>query len=430
MTRASWLVVLAIAAIMTGVAAVGGPSQGARQSQPSAPTKPAPQSGLRADDLFDDTRLHDLWIRISATDLRQLGERFQENTYYKVNLEWRGLTVADVGIRSRGGATRNGTKPALQVDFDRFKPGQEFLGLKGVVLDNNWHDQTMIHERVSMHLFRRMGLPAPREAHARLYLGDAREFGGVYTIVEDIDQPFLKRNFGEDEGHLFEYERVDDYHFSDLGDDLAEYAKRFEPQTHEKDDPAAVFGPLREMVRVINKSTPEALPDAIGPYLDLDRFLTFIALTNYLAVWDSFIGELGMANFSLYRFKDSTRSEFIAWDYDNAFAGLDFQPWWSVQKNVLLRKLWAHAPTRERYLQKLLDVAASADGWLDKEVEREFQQVRAAVLADPKKYRTDAEFEQSIRELKHFADVRSDRVRGLVARARAHPNPEQLRNTD
>jgi spore coat protein CotH len=390
----------------------------------------AQSRALTAADLFDDTKLHDVWIRLSAADLQQLRARFQENTYYKAGIEWRGVTVADVGVRSRGGATRNGTKPGLQLDFDRYKPGQQFLGLNGVVLDNNWHDQTMIHERVSMQLFRRMGLPAPREAHARVYLGEAREFGGLYTIVEDIDRAFLKRTFGEDEGHLFEYERVDDYHFGELGDDPAEYAKRFEPQTHEKDDPATVFGPLRDMVRVINSTSPEALPAAIAPYLDLDRFLTFVAVTNYLSVWDSYIGELGMANFSLYRFKGTTRSEFIPWDYDNAFAGLDFQPWWSAQANVLLRKLWANAPTRERYLQKLLDVAASADGWLDGEVEREYQQVRAAVLADPKKYRTNAEFEQSIREMKHFADVRSSRVRALVAKAKAHPNPEQLRNTD
>jgi spore coat protein CotH len=417
------------AALVAGVALVGSSLQ---NTPPSPASTAAPRAATRsaAGELFDDTSLHDLWIRISAADLQQLRDRFQENTYFKAELEWRGRTVSDIGLRSRGGATRNGSKPGLQLDFDRYRAGQDFLGLKGLVLDNAWHDPSMIHERVSMQLFRRMGVPAPREAHARLYLGGAREYAGLYVMVEDIDKQFLERNFGEDDGYLFEYERVDGYHFGDLGDAPAEYAKRFEPQTHEDDAPAAVFGPLREMVRVINSSSPEMLPAAIAPYLDVDQFLTFLAVTNYLSVWDSFIGELGMANFSLYRFEGSTRSQFIPWDYDNAFAGLDFQPWWSVQENVLLRKLWAHAPTRERYLQTLLDVAASADGWLDKEVEREYQQVRAAVLADPKKYRTNAEFEQSILEMKHFADVRSARVRALVDKARTHRNPARLRNTD
>lgn len=380
---------------------------------------------LTADDLFDDTRLHDVWIRISDADLQQLLERFEDNTYYRVGLEWRGLKVADVGIRSRGRATRSNQKPGLQVDFNRYRPEQEFLGLKQLVLDNVWHDESMMRERLSMLLFRKMGVPAPREAHARVYLGEAREFRGVYAIVEDIDERFVKRHFGEDDGYLFEFERVDGYHFEKL-DDVAEYARRFEPQTREKDDPAVLFGPIRDMVGVINSSAPDALPDAIAPYLDLDRFLTFVAVTNYLAVWDSYIGDIGMANFSLYRYRNSTRTEFIPWDQDNAFASPDWTPWWSVQRNVLLRKLWTHTPTRERYLQKLLDVAAAADGWLEREVEREYQQIRAAVLADPKKYRTNAQFEGTVGELRRFARNRSRRVRELVAQAKANPNLEEL----
>lgn len=345
---------------------------------------------------------------------------FEDNTYYKVAMEWRGLKVDDVGIRSRGDATRSNKKPGLRVDFNRYRPDQTFLGLTALVLDNAWHDESMIRERVSMLLFRKMGLPAPREAHARLYLGEARQFAGVYVMVEEIDKPFLKRVFGEDEGYLFDLERIDGYHFEDLGDAFGEYAKRFEPQTHEKEDPATSFGPLRDMVRIINNSSPEALPAAIAPYLDLDRFLTFVAVTNYLAVWDSYVGGLGMANFSLYRFKDSTTFEFIPWDQDNSFAAVDFPPSEGVDKNVLLRKLWAHAPSRERYLRKLLDVAAAADGWMEGEIEREYRQIREAALADPVKYRTNAEFEKTIGELKSFARARSARVRELVARVRAN----------
>ena len=416
-------------ALGAGLAAVTALSQGVRPATPpDGPARSVAQpSTLRADDLFDDTKLHDLWIRISATDLQQLLEHFQENTFYKVGLEWGGRKVADVGIRSRGDATRSNRKPGLLVDFNRYRAGQEFLGLTALVLDNVWHDETMIRERVSMLLFRRMGLPAPREAHARLYLGDARQFAGVYVMVEDIDERFLRRNFGEDNGYLFEYERIDGYHFEDLGDAPAEYAKRFEPQTRERDDPGAIFGPLRQMVRIINSRSPAELPAAIAPYLDLDRFLTFVAVTNYLSVWDSYVGGLGMANFSLYRFSEGTRFEFIPWDQDNSFSSLDYPPWWGTDKNVLLRKLWAHAPSRERYLQKLLDVAAAADGWLGQEIEREYRQVRSATRADLAKYRTNAEFEKSMGDLRVFAKVRSDRVRALVATARAHPNPEQLR---
>lgn len=421
MKRIYWLTILAIAAIVAGVATVAGPPQNAGPSQPAPITQqPAGPARLDAGDLFDDATLHDLWIRIGAADLQQLLENFEDNTFYKVAMEWRGLRVDDVGIRSRGDATRSNKKPGLLVDFDRYRPDQTFLGLTALVLDNVWHDESMIRERVSMLLFRKMGVPAPREAHARLYLGETRQFAGVYVMVEDIDKPFLKRVFGDDEGYLFEFERIDGYHFDDLGNSFDEYAKRFEPQTREKDDPATIFGPLRDMVRVINDSAPAALPAAIAPYLDLDRFLTFLAVTNYMAVWDSYVGGLGMANFSLYRFSGSSRFEFIPWDQDNSFASPDFPPSEGADKNVLLRKLWAHAPSRERYLQKLLDVAAAADGWMEQEIEREYRQIRAAALADPVKYRTNAQFETTIAGLKHFARARSGRVRELVAKVRAN----------
>ena len=48
-----------------------------------------------------------------------------------------------------------------------------------------------------------MGLDAEREAHARLFINNA--YVGLYTIVESLDKTFLKKNFGENDGHLYEY---------------------------------------------------------------------------------------------------------------------------------------------------------------------------------------------------------------------------------
>ena len=39
-------------------------------------------------------------------------------------MTWNGMTVRDVGIRSRGRGSRSGNKPGLRVDFDRYRHGQ------------------------------------------------------------------------------------------------------------------------------------------------------------------------------------------------------------------------------------------------------------------------------------------------------------------
>ena len=66
---------------------------------------------------------------------------------------------------------------------------QTIAGLKSFVLDNLVQDPSMLKERLTMAFFRRMGLPAPREAHARLYINN--QFSGLYAIVEAIDKGFV-----------------------------------------------------------------------------------------------------------------------------------------------------------------------------------------------------------------------------------------------
>ena len=77
-----------------------------------------------------------------------------------------------------------------------------------------------MHERLSMLMFRRLGEPASREAHTKLYIND--QYAGLFTIVESVDKTFLKRSFGEDSGYLYKYDYPIDgtpYRFEDKGSD-------------------------------------------------------------------------------------------------------------------------------------------------------------------------------------------------------------------
>lgn len=108
-----------------------------------------------ADDLFAPGALHDLRLFMNSRDLQQLRETYEEDTYYQADLDWRGMRVRSVAIRSRGGGSRNGTKPGVKIDFDRFAIGQRFLGLESLVLDNLWQDPSFVRESVTMALFTR-----------------------------------------------------------------------------------------------------------------------------------------------------------------------------------------------------------------------------------------------------------------------------------
>ena len=98
----------------------------------------APALAQTQDDLFNDSAVQDLQLTVSSRDWEALKAHADENTYYAADLRWRGVTVRNVGIRSRGASTRNGVKPGLRVDMNRYVD-QSFLGLRALVLDNALH---------------------------------------------------------------------------------------------------------------------------------------------------------------------------------------------------------------------------------------------------------------------------------------------------
>lgn len=344
----------------------------------------APALAQTADDLFDDSTLHDIYIDIHPRDWETLKVEYSENTYYPVIFRWRGLAYEGGGIRSRGFGSRSGVKPGLRVDFNRYEPDRDFLGLKSVILDNSTQDLSFARERIAMQLFRLMGIPSPREAPARLYINN--QYAGLYTIVESIDKRFLKRNFNDDDGYLYEYKWIEPYRFEVLGDDPELYSpSMFQPQTHEKDpDP----GPIAAMIRTANTAADEDFAAAMSEFLDLPALATHLAVEDFITEWDGLVGDEGMNNFYLYRFAGNNRFRFIPWDKDVILIATDHPIDNKLETNVLTRRLMAVPELADAYytaLQRVAEIAGGAGGWMDQELERIYSQIRGAALTDPNK---------------------------------------------
>ena len=152
------------------------------------------------DVLSGTASLQDILLTVNQRDWAELKERYRENVYYQADLRWRGETVRNLGIRSRGRGSRSESKPGLRLDFNRYVTGQQFLGLKSIVLDNLTQDPAMLKERVVMRFFTEMGIPAPRVAHARLFVNT--DFAGLYTVVEAIEKVFVVRSLSGNDGDL------------------------------------------------------------------------------------------------------------------------------------------------------------------------------------------------------------------------------------
>ncbi len=321
--------------------------------------------GQRQDDVFfDGSVLHDIYLDLEESDWQALRDNYLENTYYPSTFRWDDITVTNIAIRSRGSGSRSPEKPNLRLNFNKNVSGQKFLGLKDVALKANNQDASLMRETSSFALMRRLGIPAPREAHARLFING--EFFGLYTIVEMINKDFLSRVFDEDEGYLYEYERPGNYDFSYLGDGPSVYMSYFSAETHE-DDPD-ITG-LMEMIRRVNFATDEEFEEVVSPYLDLDHFMRVIAVQNYLADDDGILSSVfGMNNFYLYQRAGRTETIFLPWDMDLSLYNIDKPILAGIDLNVLARRAFAVPRLRQVYLETLALAAAVAggtDGWLE-----------------------------------------------------------------
>ena len=367
--------------------------------------------------LLDNSALNEVWIHINSRDWGDLHTHYLEGTYYPVDFEWQGVKLRNSGIRVRGNTTRNDHKPSFRIDFNRYVDGQDFFGLKAIVINNSWHDPSMLHDDLSMRMFRTMGVPAPRQAHVRLFVGASREYAGVYVISEEVSKTFLTANFGDDNGYLYEFHRQDNdnYGFQDPGPDLGWYIPRFGPKTHESDSVANLYMPIRDLVLAVNEARQSDLEAKLADYLDVNTFITELAVQNFLTQTDGLVGGVGMNNFYLYRFAGKRLSMLIPWDQDNSFSGLDMSPWWNMGGNVLAGKIWDEPTYRNRYLSRLLDVADSASsGWLEAEASREYEQIRGAVYEDPLTPYSRDDFDQANAFVQQFARARANVVRQFV----------------
>jgi len=336
-------------------------------------------------DFFDPNKLHEIRLEIFPKDWSTLKERFLENTRYGCEFHWtfngRDITVPEVAIRSRGKGSRSGVKPSLKVEFDYYDTKQTFVGLKTIVLRANTQDASMMHERVSIELMRRMGMPGSREAHTKLYVNG--EYVGLYTIVESIDKAFLRNAYGEDTGYLYNYQYKDPFFFEDRGPDPASYSPvPFEPEFNSQ-TPAP--GPIASMIQAINQSSDAQFQAAASQYVDLPAFLTEAAVENFLAEQDGLVGAYGLNNFYLYRFGGRNAHTFIPWDKSNTFFAMDWPIMRNIETNRLARRALAIPELLAIYRNALVraaEVAGGPGGWLEQEITREYQQIQQAAYAD------------------------------------------------
>ncbi len=184
-----------------------------------------------------------------------------------------------------------------------------------------------------------------------------------------------------------------------------------------------IWGPIEELVRLVNTSAAAAFESAVAPKLDLAAFVRYIAVQNFAAQNDGFNGYDGMNNFYFYRLENSTSHVFIAWDEDNAFLQPDFGVLTRTGENELTRRVLEIPAFRTQYFNVLIEAANSAADWLRQEMQRQFDMTNEAMLTDTLKPYSNADYTTARETLLAFPAARITFVRCEVARETGASRP-------
>ena len=268
-------------------------------------------------------------------------------TYMKGHITIDGDRIENVGIRKKGFiGSLDTTRPSLKIKFNEYDKKQHPIdGLDRLTLNNNKQDTAHLSQYLGYQLFQDTGTPAPRCNHAQVTVNG--QDLGVYSHVESIRKPFLKRAFGSDEGDLFE---------GTIADFMDGWMHKFESKR--KRSKVADLKPLQAVLE-----NPESTLEEIGAHLDIDAFIRYWAVESLISFWDGYTNNQN--NYFLYQNPSTSKWQFIPWGLDSAFTSMmPFPPFFipnhaAQSQSVISNRLYHFPEIQHKYLATMKGILES-----------------------------------------------------------------------
>jgi spore coat protein H len=310
----------------------------------------------------------------------------------RATFEFEGQTVGEIGLRYKGASTymaaRNSAKKSYKLDFNQFVKKQKFFGLTKLNLNNNALDNSQLREALSYEIFRQAGVPASRTSYARVYLSvkgeRERQYLGLYTIVEQVDERMLRNYFPSDDGLLLKPERLRGLPY--YGEDWKSYVQPYDA----KNDPApAEARRFIAFTKLVNEASDEEFREQIRTFINVRAFMRFIAVNGLLVNMDSILA-MGQ-NYYIYHDTAEDQFHWIPWDLNMSFGGFPFGSMEQMMnlsirrphagEHKLIDRLLAMPEVKAAYLEQVEEILEKVlrAGYLNGEIEKLKKAIRPAI---------------------------------------------------
>jgi len=376
---------------------------------------------IDGDNLFAEDQIVNIELEFAQENFwDSLTTNYETSTYMKADLTITDLTGTysfdDVGVRLKGNSSYGhpGNKKSLKIDFNKYVSGQDYDGIKKLNFSNAFKDPSLLREKVFFDMCREAGVPAPRANFANVYFNGT--LWGFYTLVEQIDDQFLDWKIEDDDGNLFKAganfgggpggggNEADLVYY---GEDQADYEERYELKSNENEND---WSDLIAFTDFINNSSDAEFEEELKDHLEVDEYLTSIALDNLFSNLDSYTGSA--RNYYIYHNLTTEKWEWIKWDANETFGsyragGGPGQPMVNMT-SLPLNYHNADRPLLERvfdseklYLQYQKEVCHITDKFFDPSLTHDKIDalkalIQESVYADTNKMYSDADFDTNV----------------------------------
>ncbi len=275
-------------------------------------------------------------------------------------------TVNNVAFGLRGNTSLQSQKKSFRVSFNSYNSGRDFHGIEKMNLNGEHNDPSIIRSKLCWDLLRDFQLPSARANHVEVYINGS--YYGLYINVEQIDEKFVKKRFGNSNGNLFKCLYPADLTYLGTNPDLYKLISSgrrvYELKTNQNLDN---YSDLANFIRILNNTSSTELHLHLDSVFNTNNFIKTLCIDVLTGNWDGY--SYNKNNYYLYHNTSTNKFEYIPYDLDNTF-GIDWfninwtsrniYNWYKTTENrPLVSKILQNTEYRKRftfYMRQLLSL--------------------------------------------------------------------------
>ena len=403
--------------------------------------------------LFNTDEVIKVDIRMDEDTWNEMLANAMSEEYYVCDVVINGQRVNNVAIRPKGNTSLSAIamdsetdRFSLKLEFDHFTEGQTCFGLDKLILNNNYADATNMKEAVIYDMYQYIGAYASLYNYAEASVNG--NYWGVYLALEGVEQSFMLRNFGTQDGELYKPDSME------MGGGKSS-SKSSDSKTggmggfsmggfsmgggganlnYSDDDPDSYSTIWEGEVTKTGKSDHEQVVTALKnisegtdleTYLDVDNILKYMAVHTFSVNMDSLSGSMAH-NYYLYEYDG--RLNLFPWDYNLSLGGMSMgndadatevvndaidTPFSGTKFFNALLSDEEYLEKYHAYLQQLVDEYVNG-GRFDELYSRIRNQIDSLVETDPTAFYPYDEYQEAAELLYETVKLRAESIEGQL----------------